>query len=92
VPQDWATIERALYGSRQGRFRDWSPQTLVALVAGRPPSFPPGTAWSYSNTGYILLGLVVETLHGADFTRALQQVLPAFGALLSLGGMHFAIS
>jgi hypothetical protein len=42
VPQDWATIERTLYGSRQGRFRSWSPQALVALVAGRPPSFPPG--------------------------------------------------
>jgi len=51
VPQDWATIERTLYGSRQGRFRSWSPQALVALVAGRPPSFPPGTAWAYSNTG-----------------------------------------
>ena len=73
VPQDWATIERALYGSRQGRFRDWSPQALVALVAGRPPSFPPGTAWSYSNTGYILLGLVVETAGGATLAQELQR-------------------
>jgi D-alanyl-D-alanine carboxypeptidase len=73
VPQDWATIERTLYGSRQGRFRSWSPQALVALVAGRPPSFPPGTAWSYSNTGYILLGLLVETAGGATLAQELQR-------------------
>jgi len=73
VPQDWATIERTLYGSRQGRFRSWSPQALVALVAGRPPSFPPGTAWSYCNTGYILLGLLVETAGGATLAQELQR-------------------
>lgn len=73
VPQDWATIERTLYGSRQGRFRSWSPQALVALVAGRPPSFPPGTAWAYSNTGYILLGLLVETAGGATLAQELQR-------------------
>jgi CubicO group peptidase (beta-lactamase class C family) len=55
------------------RFRDWSPQALVALVAGRPPSFPPGTAWSYSNTGYILLGLLVETAGGATLAQELQR-------------------
>jgi D-alanyl-D-alanine carboxypeptidase len=75
VPQDWAAIERTLYGSREGRLRDWSPQALVALVAGRPPSFPPGTGWSYSNTGYILLGLVVETAGGATLARELRRRL-----------------
>jgi D-alanyl-D-alanine carboxypeptidase len=48
VPHNWATIERTLYGSRQGRLRGWTPQALVALVADQPPGFPPGTAWSYS--------------------------------------------
>jgi D-alanyl-D-alanine carboxypeptidase len=73
VPQYTATIERALYGSGQGRFRDWSPRELVALVADRPPDFVPGSAWSYSNTGYILLGLVVETAGGGTLAQELQR-------------------
>jgi D-alanyl-D-alanine carboxypeptidase len=73
VPQEWATIEGALYGSRQGRFRDWTPQALVALVADRPPDFPPGTAWSYSNTGYILLGLIVEAAGGNPLDQELDR-------------------
>ena len=42
------------------RLRSWRPRELVALVAGRPPDFPAGTAWSYSNTGYVLAGLIIE--------------------------------
>jgi D-alanyl-D-alanine carboxypeptidase len=73
VPHDWATIERTLYGSRQGRLRDWTPQAVVALVADRPPDFPPGAAWSYSNTGYILLGLVVEAAGGRTLAQELHR-------------------
>ena len=29
VPDYWATVERTLYGSRQGRLRAWAPQALV---------------------------------------------------------------
>jgi D-alanyl-D-alanine carboxypeptidase len=73
VPQDWATIAQALYGSPEGRLHHWTPQALIALVADRPPNFPPGTAWSYSNTGYILLGLVLETAGGATLAQELQR-------------------
>jgi D-alanyl-D-alanine carboxypeptidase len=73
VPQDWATIAQALYGSPEGRLHHWTPQALIALVADRPPDFPPGTAWSYSNTGYILLGLVLETAGGATLAQELQR-------------------
>lgn len=34
------------------------------LVRGRPAAFAPGTECSYSNTGYILLGLIAEKVTG----------------------------
>ena len=71
VPHRTATLEQALYASRPGRLRPWTPQALVAMVADQPPAFPAGTAWSYSNTGYVLLGLVVE----AASHRTLEQEL-----------------
>jgi D-alanyl-D-alanine carboxypeptidase len=38
----------------------WTPEALVNVATAHRPLFAPGTDWSYSNTGYILLGLVIE--------------------------------
>ncbi|MEV0646150.1 serine hydrolase domain-containing protein [Phytomonospora sp. NPDC050363] len=46
------------------RYKRWTPQQLVALATSRDPLFPPGTAWSYSNTNYVLIGLVIEQVTG----------------------------
>jgi D-alanyl-D-alanine carboxypeptidase len=51
----------------------WTPAALVAVATSHRPTFPPGTGWSYSNTGYIVLGMVVEKATGhalADELRA----------------------
>jgi CubicO group peptidase (beta-lactamase class C family) len=41
--------------------------------------FEPGTAWYYSNSGYFLLGLVIEAVTGKPWAEALQEqiILPA---------------
>src|SRR5688572_12302465 len=39
--------------------RDYSEQELARLYARLPLEFEPGATWSYSNTGYALLGFVV---------------------------------
>lgn len=44
--------------------REIEPADLVAIFANEPPDFPPGTAYRYSNSGYVLLGLVVEKASG----------------------------
>ena len=41
-----------------------SPQSLVAAATAHPPLFPPGTSWSYSNTNYILVGLIIRAATG----------------------------
>jgi D-alanyl-D-alanine carboxypeptidase len=41
-----------------------SPREVIALGAGESPQFCPGTNWAYTNTGYALLGVIVERLEG----------------------------
>jgi D-alanyl-D-alanine carboxypeptidase len=55
--------------------REWSPQDLVAIATSHPPLFPPGTSWSYSNTNYVLLGLVVEAATGRTLAGELRARL-----------------
>jgi D-alanyl-D-alanine carboxypeptidase len=73
VPNYWAAVEPTLYGSREGRLRAWTPEELVALVADQPQAFRAGSAWSYSNTGYVLLGLVVEAVTGRTLAEELDR-------------------
>jgi D-alanyl-D-alanine carboxypeptidase len=73
VPDYEAIVLPTLYASKQGRFRHWTPGELVGLVADQPPDFPPGTAWSYSNTGYILAGMIVEAATGHKLGQELAR-------------------
>lgn len=41
-----------------------SPLELVAIAAGYPLDFDPGTEWRYSSTGYQVLGLLIESVTG----------------------------
>jgi D-alanyl-D-alanine carboxypeptidase len=42
----------------------WAPRTLVAFVAAKPQDFASGTSWAYSNTNYMLAGLIIERVTG----------------------------
>jgi D-alanyl-D-alanine carboxypeptidase len=53
--------------------RIWSPRELVAIATSHRPLFPPGKSWSYSNTNYVLLGLVVEAVTGHSLGVELQR-------------------
>jgi D-alanyl-D-alanine carboxypeptidase len=53
--------------------RHWSPRALVAVATRHRPVFPPGEGWAYSNTNYIVLGLVVEAATGTSVAQQLGQ-------------------
>lgn len=45
------------------------PERVVADTMRHPPAFPPGTSWGYSNTGYLLLGMVIQRVTGRPWYR-----------------------
>ena len=52
---------------------DLMPDSLVALFANGPFDFKPGDAWSYDNSGYFLLGMIIEKLSGKSYGQYLQD-------------------
>jgi CubicO group peptidase (beta-lactamase class C family) len=48
------------------------PRDYLPLLAELPPKFPPGARFSYCNSGFILLGLVVEEVAGAAYQEFVQ--------------------
>ncbi|MEV6521825.1 serine hydrolase domain-containing protein [Longispora sp. NPDC051575] len=55
------------------RYKRYTPRQLVALAAAHDPLFAPGTAWSYSNTNYVLVGLVIEKATGRSFEAEVRR-------------------
>ena len=72
--------------------RIWLPANVVSAVP--PPWFAPGAAWAYSNTNYILLGMIVERVTHRPFARLLTHRLldpldlSGTGALLGRGAPY----
>lgn len=50
-----------------------TPESLLALVRETPLDFVPGADWRYSNTGYLLLGLVIEKVSGRRYPDYLRD-------------------
>jgi D-alanyl-D-alanine carboxypeptidase len=50
-----------------------APQQLLALIDGMPLLFTPGTKFMYSNTNYLVLGMLVAKLSGEPYERYLRQ-------------------
>jgi D-alanyl-D-alanine carboxypeptidase len=53
--------------------RRFRPRELVAIATGHKPLFAPGTEFSYSNTNYILAGMLVERVAGDRLAAQLQR-------------------
>lgn len=53
--------------------RQWSPQELVDLAKAGEPSFLPGTNWKYSNSNFVLLGVIAETVTGKDLSSEIDR-------------------
>jgi CubicO group peptidase (beta-lactamase class C family) len=58
---------------QRGMRLDLATDSLVALFASEPFDFKPGDAWSYDNSGYFLLGMIIEKVSGKPYGKYLQD-------------------
>lgn len=53
--------------------RDYTEDELLERVAKIPLAFPPGDKWSYSNLGYLTLGILIHKVSGKFYGDFLQE-------------------
>ena len=52
-----------------------TPLQIIAHFRDVPLDFAPGTTWKYSNSGYILLGYIIEQVSGLSYEAFLQKYI-----------------
>jgi CubicO group peptidase (beta-lactamase class C family) len=58
--------------NKQAMF-DLTPAEIVKLTQDKPLEFDPGTKWKYDNSGYILLGYIIEKVSGQAYADYLRE-------------------
>ncbi|NOU88858.1 serine hydrolase, partial [Paenibacillus sp. LMG 31460] len=63
--------------SKDANFMDtkksYTAEEIVKLGISLPPDFVPGKGWSYSNTGYVLLGILIEKVTGNSYAEEIEN-------------------
>ncbi|MEU0990423.1 serine hydrolase domain-containing protein [Streptomyces sp. NPDC005953] len=57
----------------QHRYDTWQPRQLIDLALRHAPYFAPGADWHYSNTNYVLAGLVIEKVTGRPYAKEVER-------------------
>lgn len=66
--QDEAFLQSWLRDPRH----EWTPSEIIGIATAHQPTAAPGAAWRYSNTGYIVLGLIAEAATGRPLATELD--------------------
>jgi D-alanyl-D-alanine carboxypeptidase len=53
--------------------KTWRPEDLLQYVLDEKASFAPGEGWEYSDTNYILLGMIIEQVTGLKYYDLLEK-------------------
>ncbi|PEJ08246.1 D-alanyl-D-alanine carboxypeptidase [Bacillus toyonensis] len=53
--------------------KSFTAEELVKIGLSMPPEFAPGKGWSYSNTGYVLLGILIEKVTGNSYAEEIEN-------------------
>jgi len=60
-------------GYLQSRYRSATPEQLVAIAMRHKPLFKPGTSWAYSNTDYVLAGMIIAKATGRSWATEVRD-------------------
>ncbi|MDX3504051.1 serine hydrolase [Streptomyces sp. ATCC51928] len=55
------------------RWTAYEPEELVALAMRHEPAFPAGTGWEYSNTNYVLAGMIIQKVTGRTWEQQVHE-------------------
>lgn len=55
--------------------REWKPEELLAYVFDETPPFAPGQGWEYSDTNYIVLGMILERVRDQPYYLQVDRAL-----------------
>jgi D-alanyl-D-alanine carboxypeptidase len=70
---DYTRTDQFHEGLLEHRDRVWSTDELLALIAAVRRDFAPGTDYLYCNTGYVLLGRVIDTITGSTWAAEIRR-------------------
>jgi len=74
IPDYEANVANVSYGTGVLDYRrDYTEEELTKIAYGMPLGFAPGSRWSYSNTGYVLLGILVHKVSGRFYGDVLKD-------------------
>ncbi len=59
--------------------RSWRPKELIEVIKNKPFEFAPGSRHEYSNSNYLLLGIVLEKASGKPYDAVLEEMTNELG-------------
>ncbi|MCP3928143.1 MAG: beta-lactamase family protein [Bacteroidetes bacterium] len=69
VIKDWDVLIRSMFYVK----KKWKPREMVSKIFNSRNQFAPGSSHGYSNSNYILLGLIVEKVMGTSMAELLRE-------------------
>jgi CubicO group peptidase (beta-lactamase class C family) len=69
--------------------RAYTTQQMIALFKDLPVQSQPGQAWAYNNSGYVLVGAVIEAVTGKPWHEAVEERI---GRPLGLTSLRYGVS
>ncbi len=55
--------------------KDMKVDELIAFFKNQPMDFDPGTNWKYNNSGYVLLGAILEKITGKPYGEYIEETI-----------------